>query len=85
MNTAHDVLRPWFGDTPGARRKEWIVKDPAFDAGIRTRFLALHEAETPSQMNEIVRTQSRTWAPIVKASGFTGDDRIARNADGFLR
>jgi tripartite-type tricarboxylate transporter receptor subunit TctC len=31
-------------------------------------------ASTPAEMNEIVRTQYRTWAPIVKASGFTADE-----------
>ena len=31
-------------------------------------------ASTPAEMNEIVRTQYRTWAPVVKASGFTADD-----------
>ncbi len=31
-------------------------------------------ASTPAEMNEIVRAQSRTWAPIVKASGFTADE-----------
>lgn len=50
MNTARDVLQFWFGDTPGARRKEWFVKNPAFDADIRTRFLALHEAATHGEL-----------------------------------
>ena len=38
---AQSVLEFWFrGD---AERKEWFVKDPAFDDEIRNRFLALHE------------------------------------------
>lgn len=40
------VLDFWFGapGTPahGTQRKEWFVKDAAFDAQIRERFLALH-------------------------------------------
>lgn len=44
---AHEVLDFWFGapGTPGAgeRRREWFVKDPAFDAGIARRFGALIE------------------------------------------
>jgi uncharacterized protein (DUF924 family) len=37
---AGDVLRFWFEET---RREQWFKKDPAFDADIRRRFLALHE------------------------------------------
>ncbi|MEI6722321.1 MAG: DUF924 family protein, partial [Betaproteobacteria bacterium] len=50
MNTARDVLQFWFGDTPGARRKEWFTKDPAFDADIRARFLGLHEAAARGEL-----------------------------------
>ena len=34
-----EVLRFWFDEHP----KDWFVKNPAFDAQIRSRFLALHE------------------------------------------
>jgi uncharacterized protein (DUF924 family) len=37
--SADQVLRFWFDEHP----KDWFVKDPAFDAGIRARFLALYE------------------------------------------
>jgi uncharacterized protein (DUF924 family) len=37
---AGDVLRFWFEET---RPEQWFKKDPDFDAGIRRRFLALHE------------------------------------------
>ncbi len=42
---ALEVLRFWFGggETPGDRRKHWFAKDEAFDALIRSRFMALHE------------------------------------------
>ena len=39
-----EVLRFWFGVPPGKARPEWFRKDAAFDADIRTRFGALHEA-----------------------------------------
>ncbi|MBS0336646.1 MAG: DUF924 domain-containing protein [Proteobacteria bacterium] len=50
MNTARDVLQFWFGDVPGERRKAWFVKDPAFDAEIRARFLGLHEAAARGEL-----------------------------------
>jgi uncharacterized protein (DUF924 family) len=42
---AEDVLRFWFGggETSGDRHKRWFTKDGAFDALIRSNFLALHE------------------------------------------
>jgi uncharacterized protein (DUF924 family) len=42
---AEEVLRFWFGsgETSGERRKHWFGKDGAFDALIRSRFMALHE------------------------------------------
>ena len=42
---AAEVLRFWFGsgETSGDRRKHWFGKDGAFDAQIRSRFMALHE------------------------------------------
>ena len=39
-SNAADMLRFWFEEHP----KDWFVKNPGFDAQIRTRFLALHEA-----------------------------------------
>ena len=50
MNTAYDVLQFWFGEIPGARRKEWFTKDPALDADIRARFLGLHEAAARGEL-----------------------------------
>ena len=37
MDTPQSVLAFWFGDTDAPRR-EWFVKDPAFDAAIELRF-----------------------------------------------
>jgi uncharacterized protein (DUF924 family) len=39
-----DVLSFWFGEPPGPSRAEWFRKDAAFDARLRERFGALHEA-----------------------------------------
>jgi uncharacterized protein (DUF924 family) len=36
---AAEVLSFWFGQD----RKKWFVKDPAFDEGIRSRFLVLYQ------------------------------------------
>jgi uncharacterized protein (DUF924 family) len=43
---AAEVLRFWFEEHP----KDWFVKNPAFDAEIRARFLALHEAAAAGQL-----------------------------------
>ena len=39
---AFEVLRFWFAED-GSPRKQWFEKDPAFDAQVRERFLALYE------------------------------------------
>jgi uncharacterized protein (DUF924 family) len=39
MSANDDTLRFWFDEHP----RDWFVKNPAFDAEIRKRFLALHE------------------------------------------
>jgi len=48
FRTPDDVLAFWFGrpgdETYGQARKVWFVKDEAFDAACRARFLATHEA-----------------------------------------
>jgi uncharacterized protein (DUF924 family) len=43
---APEVLQFWFGTGAdyGLAHKRWFEKDPAFDAEVRARFLALHEA-----------------------------------------
>lgn len=41
-----EVLRFWFDEHP----KDWFVKNPAFDAQIRSRFLALHEDAAAGQL-----------------------------------
>jgi uncharacterized protein (DUF924 family) len=41
-----EVLRFWFDEHP----RDWFVKNPAFDAQIRSRFLALHEDAAAGQL-----------------------------------
>jgi len=43
---AAEVLRFWFDEHP----KDWFVKNPAFDAQTRSRFLALHEEAAVGQL-----------------------------------
>jgi uncharacterized protein (DUF924 family) len=43
---AAEVLRFWFEEHP----KDWFAKNPSFDAAIRARFLALHEAAAAGQL-----------------------------------
>jgi uncharacterized protein (DUF924 family) len=70
MNTARDVLQFWFGDVPGGRRKEWFVKDPAFDAEIRTRFLDLHEAAARGELADWKDAAEAALALIVLTDQF---------------
>lgn len=44
--SADEVLRFWFDD----HAADWFVKKPAFDAEIRERFLALHEAAAAGRL-----------------------------------
>ncbi|HEX7250979.1 MAG TPA: DUF924 family protein [Burkholderiales bacterium] len=43
---AGEILRFWFEEHP----KDWFVKNPAFDAEMRARFLALHETAAAGQL-----------------------------------
>ena len=70
MNTPRDVLQFWFGDTPGARRKEWFTKDPAFDADIRARFLDLHEAAARGELAAWDDTSEGALALVVLTDQF---------------
>lgn len=43
---AAEVVRFWFDEHP----KDWFVKNPAFDAEIRSRFLEIHQAAAAGQL-----------------------------------
>jgi uncharacterized protein (DUF924 family) len=47
---ALEVLDFWFGST-GQRRREWFVKDPAFDAAITQRFGTVIEAALRGELS----------------------------------
>lgn len=70
MNTAHEVLQFWFGDTPGERRKAWFVKDPGFDAEIRARFLVLHETAARGELEDWNYASKSALALIVVTDQF---------------
>jgi len=48
MSANDDTLRFWFDEHP----KDWFVKNPAFDAEIRRRFLALHEQAAAGRLEQ---------------------------------
>ena len=62
--TPDDVLRFWFGQTPGASRSEWFRKDARFDAEIRERFGALHAAAA-NREREAWRASSESLLALV--------------------
>jgi uncharacterized protein (DUF924 family) len=45
-----DLLEFWFGETPGAQRREWFAKDARFDEELRRRFGALHDQAARRQL-----------------------------------
>ena len=55
-NDVDEVLRFWFEE---AGPEQWFVKDQAFDAEVRRRFLALHEAFA-AQPNQALLKNART-------------------------
>jgi uncharacterized protein (DUF924 family) len=63
----------WFGEKPGAQRAEWFRKDAAFDALIRSRFGALHEAAS--------RRELESWreAPLSMLALVVVLDQFSRN------
>lgn len=57
-----DVLGFWFEET---RPEQWFKKDPAFDASIRRRFLALHEVQASRPSEELFRDARSALAAII--------------------
>ena len=70
MQSVHDVLQFWFGPVPGERRKAWFIKDTAFDDGMRTRFLDLHEAASQGTLDSWKATAQGALALIVVTDQF---------------
>jgi len=84
---AAEVLRFWFGtpDAYGKSLKCWFKKDAAFDAEIRTRFRALHEALSRGGLESWPATAPECLARIVVLDQFSRnlfrDDARAFAAD----
>ena len=70
MDTAEEVLRFWFGDPPGERRKAWFVKDPHFDEAIRERFLPLHQSAAAGALSGWSASARGSLALIVVTDQF---------------
>ena len=65
-----EVLRFWFGEPRGTRLKPWFEKDPAFDAGIRSRFLPLYETLARGEHADWLDEAGRCLARIVALDQF---------------
>lgn len=65
---AEEVLRFWFRGTEA--RKEWFVKDPAFDEDIRRRFLALWEDAFAGSLEPWMERRADCLAYIVVCDQF---------------
>jgi len=65
-----EVLRFWFGEPRGPRRKHWFEKDPAFDAEVRALFLALYEVLARGEDAQWLDDAERCLARIVVLDQF---------------
>jgi uncharacterized protein (DUF924 family) len=87
---AFEVLSFWFGEPGsaghGKARREWFRKDPAFDAEIRRRFLALHAAAALGERDRWRDDPDSLLALIVVLDQFSRnlhrDDPRAFSQDG---
>jgi len=70
---AREVLEFWFGREPGASRREWFMKDAAFDDEIRKRFGQLHERALRRELDHW-RADTDTMLALVVAL-----DQFSRN------
>jgi uncharacterized protein (DUF924 family) len=57
-----EVLKFWFEETP---REMWFKKDPAFDAQVRRRFLALHEVLAGQTSEDLFKDARTALAAII--------------------
>lgn len=62
------VLRFWFEDTPPSA---WWKVDPAFDAALRARFAALHEAAIAGELAAWRRTPEGRLAEVIVHDQFS--------------
>ena len=66
--TPEDVLRFWFEES---QPKQWFEKDDAFDAAIRARFDAVHEAACAGTLDGWADTPSGALALIIVLDQFS--------------
>jgi uncharacterized protein (DUF924 family) len=66
MPSNDEVLGFWFADSA-----RWWKKDPAFDAEVRDRFLALHEAIERGERESWLETASGTLAYVIVLDQFS--------------
>jgi uncharacterized protein (DUF924 family) len=66
LPSIEDVLTFWFADPD-----RWWKKDPAFDATIRDRFLALHDAIERDECDEWLETQRGALATVIVLDQFS--------------
>jgi uncharacterized protein (DUF924 family) len=60
------VLQFWFDADP----KNWFVKNPAFDAEVRSRFLALHEAAAAGRLGHWTEAPRSCLALVIVLDQF---------------
>jgi uncharacterized protein (DUF924 family) len=65
-----DVLKFWFEET---EPDQWFEKDPTFDAGIRERFLGLHEILVSRGNNDLLPYAQTALAAVIVL------DQMSRN------
>jgi uncharacterized protein (DUF924 family) len=66
MTTAAEVLRFWFDE----HEEDWFVKDAAFDAEIRDRFLPLYEAAAAGRVARWAREPRSALALVIVLDQF---------------
>jgi uncharacterized protein (DUF924 family) len=65
-----EVLDFWFGPEPGRRRRQWFVKDPAFDAQIRGRFLEDHRRARAGELDAWLAAPESCLALVILLDQF---------------
>jgi uncharacterized protein (DUF924 family) len=59
-----EILVVWFGEV-SQRRREWFVKNPAFDQEVRSRFLDVYHHATLNQLDDWVETPESALALVL--------------------
>jgi uncharacterized protein (DUF924 family) len=74
MKIIEDVLMFWFGDTDPMHeseyRKQWFVKNPAFDAEINDKFMSVVDAAAAGEHDELAATAAGSLALCILLDQF---------------